>query len=64
MCHQYLASAPCEFQELLAQERDYVSACELLRSGADYAGVKRAEYTKILFMLSRGMVSHPVISSN
>lgn len=33
-----------------------MSACGLLGLGADYAGVKQAEYTKILFMLSKLMV--------
>jgi len=40
------------------QERDYVSATALLSRGADYAAANRSEYTKILFLLSKGMVRH------
>ena len=43
-------------QELLSHERDFVSACGLLGLGAEYAAVKGAKYTKVLFQLSKGMV--------
>ena len=39
------------------QEGDYVSATALLSRGADYAAANRSEFTKILFLLSKGMVS-------
>jgi len=38
------------------QEGDYASATALLSRGADYAAANRSEYTKILFLLSKGMV--------
>jgi len=38
------------------QEGDYVSATALLSRGADYAAANRSEFTKILFLLSKGMV--------
>ena len=44
-------------QQLHAQERDIESAGNLMMLGADYANTIKAEYTRILFLLSRGMVS-------
>jgi len=38
------------------EESDYVSATALLSRGAEYAAANRSEYTKILFLLSKGMV--------
>jgi len=38
------------------QEGDYVSATALLSRGAEYAAANRSEFTKILFLLSKGMV--------
>jgi len=32
------------------------AAGELLSLGIDYAGVKNSDYTKILFLLAKGMV--------
>ena len=46
----------CNLQQLFAYERDYVSACHYLSLGIEYTGQKRADYTRILFMLSKGMV--------
>jgi len=38
------------------QEGDYTSATALLSRGIDYATANHSEYTKILFLLSKGMV--------
>ena len=35
-----------------------MSACHYLSLGIEYTGQKRADYTRILFMLSKGMVGH------
>ena len=45
------------------QEGDYVSAAALLSRGADYAASNRSEFTKILFLLSKGMVSCVAVAS-
>ncbi|XP_070542857.1 MAU2 chromatid cohesion factor homolog [Ptychodera flava] len=37
-------------------EKDYISSCELLGLGADYAAMYGSEYTRGLFLLSRGML--------
>ena len=50
------------FQQLFAQERDIVSATQLLGVGSDFAQVHRAECSRILFLLSKGMVSFFVYS--
>ncbi|GIX72970.1 MAU2 chromatid cohesion factor homolog [Caerostris extrusa] len=39
-----------------ASEKDYVSACNVLGIGADFAHVSGAHYTRILFLLSKGML--------
>ena len=44
-------------QQIHANERDYPSACGLLGIGSDYAGLKHAEHTKALFLLSKAMVN-------
>ena len=46
----------CNLQQLFAYERDYVSACHYLSLGIEHTGQKRADYTRILFMLSKGMI--------
>ena len=43
-------------KQIHASERDYSSACGLLGIGSDYAGLHNANHTKILFLLSKGMV--------
>ena len=43
-------------QQLHMHDGDYVSSTTLLSQGADYAAASRSEYTKILFLLSKGMV--------
>ena len=48
-------------QQLHAHERDYKGACDLLSVGAEYAGSNDAEYTKILFLLSKGMVRNIIL---
>ncbi|XP_077866764.1 MAU2 chromatid cohesion factor homolog [Saccoglossus kowalevskii] len=37
-------------------EKDYISSCELLGLGADYACMANSEYTRCLFLLSKGML--------
>ncbi len=43
-------------QQLHAAEKDYTHACSVLGLGVDYAGLNKAEYARILFMLTKGMV--------
>ncbi|XP_067384987.1 MAU2 chromatid cohesion factor homolog isoform X2 [Channa argus] len=43
-------------QQLHALEKDLVSACDLLGVGAEYARVMGSEYTRALFLLSKGML--------
>ena len=45
-------------QQLHMQEGDYTSATALLSRGVDYATANHSEYTKILFLLSKGMVCY------
>jgi MAternally-affected-uncoordination protein len=45
------------FQQIFTLERDCVSACDLLGMGSEFARVKRAEHTRVLFLLGKGMVS-------
>ena len=47
-----------QFQQIHAIERDYESATGLLGVGVDYANISNANYTKVLFMLSRCMVRY------
>eukprot|EP00918_Siedleckia_nematoides_P020020 GHVU01042675.1.p1 GENE.GHVU01042675.1~~GHVU01042675.1.p1 ORF type:complete len:604 (+),score=53.86 GHVU01042675.1:25-1812(+) len=45
-----------QMAQLHSLEKDYDAACRLLAHGAEYSGVKNAEHTKILFLLSKGML--------
>uniref|UniRef100_A0A3Q3SPK1 MAU2 chromatid cohesion factor homolog n=1 Tax=Mastacembelus armatus TaxID=205130 RepID=A0A3Q3SPK1_9TELE len=45
-----------QLAQLHALERDLVSACDLLGVGAEYARVMGSEYTRALFLLSKGML--------
>ncbi|XP_064474441.1 MAU2 chromatid cohesion factor homolog [Ornithodoros turicata] len=42
--------------QIYAAERDYNTACRFLSMGAEYAHVAGAQYTRILFLLSEGML--------
>ncbi|XP_077514835.1 mau2 sister chromatid cohesion factor [Amblyomma americanum] len=42
--------------QMLATERDYPNACSFLSMGAEYAHMTGAQYTRILFLLSEGML--------
>lgn len=42
--------------QMFATERDYPSACSFLSIGAEYAHLMGAQYTRILFLLSEGML--------
>ena len=50
----------CKFLFQLAQihakEHDYMSSANILSAGADYAQMSGASYTRILFLLSKGMM--------
>lgn len=48
-------------QQIHASERDYELASSLLGVGVDYAHISNAAYTRVLFLLSRGMVSLHVL---
>lgn len=54
------------FQQIHATERNYEVASSLLGVGVDYAHISAANYTRVLFLLSRCMVSSdtPYISSS
>ncbi|PNF35489.1 MAU2 chromatid cohesion factor-like protein [Cryptotermes secundus] len=43
-------------QQIHASERDYELASSLLGVGVDYAHISNAAYTRVLFLLSRGML--------
>uniref|UniRef100_UPI00398EDBC9 MAU2 chromatid cohesion factor homolog isoform X2 n=1 Tax=Pristiophorus japonicus TaxID=55135 RepID=UPI00398EDBC9 len=45
-----------QLAQLHTLEKDLVSACDLLGVGAEYARVVGSEYTRALFLLSKGMV--------
>ncbi|XP_074651649.1 MAU2 chromatid cohesion factor homolog [Tubulanus polymorphus] len=45
-----------QLAQLHTLEKDFVSASELLGVGAEFSHVKRAEHTRILFLLSKGMI--------
>uniref|UniRef100_A0A669DTH6 MAU2 chromatid cohesion factor homolog n=1 Tax=Oreochromis niloticus TaxID=8128 RepID=A0A669DTH6_ORENI len=45
-----------QLAQLHALEKDLVSACDLLGVGAEYARVMGSEYTRALFLLSKGML--------
>ncbi|KAL5005286.1 hypothetical protein ScPMuIL_018742 [Solemya velum] len=46
-----------QLAQIHASERDYLSACGLLGVGAEFALAARSEYTRMLFLLSKGMLS-------
>lgn len=48
-------------QQIHASERDYELASSLLGVGVDYAHISNAAYTRVLFLLSRGMVSSQLL---
>ena len=50
----------CSLQQLHTSEKDWNAAMNIMGMGADYALSVRSEYTRLLFMLSRGMVSDRV----
>ncbi|KAG1667223.1 MAU2 chromatid cohesion factor [Nymphon striatum] len=61
-----------QLAQIHSHERDYVSACSLLGVGSEYASVSGSHYTRILFLLSKGMLLlidkkfsdvHPVLST-
>ncbi|XP_033750418.1 MAU2 chromatid cohesion factor homolog [Pecten maximus] len=37
-------------------EKDFVTACQLLTAGAEFSDTAHSEYTKLLFVLSKGML--------
>ncbi|XP_035217480.1 MAU2 chromatid cohesion factor homolog [Stegodyphus dumicola] len=39
-----------------ASEKEYIAACNVLGVGADFAHISGAQYTRILFLLSKGML--------
>lgn len=47
-----------------ATEKDYTLATSLLAVGVDYAHISNAYYTRVLFLLSKGMVRCQVGCSN
>jgi hypothetical protein len=53
-------------QQIHASERDYELASSLLGVGVDYAHISNAAYTRVLFLLSRGMVSQhlPLVAAS
>lgn len=44
------------FQQIHASEKDYELASSLLGVGVDYAHISAANYTRVLFLLSRAML--------
>ncbi|KAL8615922.1 hypothetical protein ACOMHN_034598 [Nucella lapillus] len=46
-----------QLAQIHATEKDIVSAKSLLSVGADFAATARSEYTRLLFMLSKGMLA-------
>lgn len=42
--------------QIYAIQRDHTSACHYLQMGADFAGSAHSEYTRLLFILSKGML--------
>ncbi|CAL8131426.1 unnamed protein product [Orchesella dallaii] len=45
-----------QLSQIHASEKDYQSACSLLGFGVDYAEYSMAHYTRVLFLLSKGML--------
>ncbi|GFO22972.1 mau2 chromatid cohesion factor homolog [Plakobranchus ocellatus] len=51
-----------QLAQLHTSEKDWVAAMNIMGMGADYAFSVRSEYTRLLFMLSKGMIG--LISKN
>lgn len=51
------------FQQIHATEREYEVASSLLGVGVDYAQISNAAYTRVLFLLSRVMVSYYILQN-
>ncbi|RZC38375.1 MAU2 chromatid cohesion factor -like [Asbolus verrucosus] len=47
-----------QLAQIHATEKDYQLASSLLGVGVDYAHISNASYTRVLFLLSKGMVCH------
>ncbi|XP_054710843.1 MAU2 chromatid cohesion factor homolog [Uloborus diversus] len=45
-----------QLAHLHASEKEYAAACNVLGVGAEYAHISGAQYTRILFLLSKGML--------
>lgn len=45
-----------QLAQIYAIQRDHTSACHYLQMGADFAGSAHSEYTRLLFILSKGML--------
>ena len=43
-------------QQIHASEKSLESACGLLEAGAEFAAAAKSDYTRLLFLLSKGMV--------
>ena len=50
------------FQTSHTQVKDYVGACVVLTAGMEYTYQVGAHYTRLLFMLSKTMVRHPLLT--
>lgn len=48
-------------QQVHATQKDYQLASSLLGVGVDYAHMLNAYYTKVLFLLSKGMVRDAIV---
>ncbi|KAK7115368.1 MAU2 chromatid cohesion factor homolog isoform X2 [Littorina saxatilis] len=46
-----------QLAQIHASEKDFVSAKSLLSVGADFAAAARSDYTRLLFLLSKGMLA-------
>ena len=44
-------------QQIHSTEKNFETACSLLEAGVEFAAIAKSEYTGLLFMLSKGMVS-------
>ncbi|RUS80189.1 hypothetical protein EGW08_012046 [Elysia chlorotica] len=53
-----------QLAQLHTSEKDWNAAMSIMGMGADYALSVRSEYTRLLFMLSRGMVSGMALFAN
>ncbi|CAH0552140.1 unnamed protein product [Brassicogethes aeneus] len=45
-----------QLAQIHASEKDYAASCSLLGVGVDYAHISNALYTRLLFLLSKGML--------